>query len=178
MSKAWHEATWVGPEGEAPRRRFRAGWLWMLIIPAALIIFSVARYNGYWQYTEMSVTTLQCEQPLADAEPTWAQMEAAACAPAAIGADVVILDGGQVADSSPNTDGTTWTFEGVASSFSTLGINVTLADSAGRVHTVNAETQPPEVLNEMNGDAQGRIFSQQLLQGDSTTFYVVVSPAR
>lgn len=175
--KAWHEATWVGPEGETPRRRFRLGWLWLLIIPAALVAFSIARFNGFWQYTEMSVTTLQCEQPLAETEPTWAQMEEAGCSPTALGADVVILDGGQPADSEPETDGTTWTFERVPSAFSTLGINVMLPESAGRVHTVNAEAEPPEVLNEMNGDAQRRTFSERLLQGDSTTFYVVVSPS-
>ncbi|MDO5712666.1 MAG: hypothetical protein Q4P32_13145, partial [Micrococcales bacterium] len=170
--KAWHEATWVGPEGEAPRRTFRLGWLWLLIIPAVLIAFSIARFNGFWQYTEMSVTTLRCEQPLAESEPTWPQMEAAGCTPTALGAEVVILDGGQPADSEPETDGTTWTFDQVPSAFSTLGINVTLPESAGRVHTVNAEAEPPEVLNEMNGDAQGRVFSERLLHGDSVTFYV------
>lgn len=173
---AWHEATWVDPDRGAPRRGLRLGWLWLLIIPAAMIAFSIARSNGFWQYTEMSVTTLRCEQPLTEPEPTWAQMEAANCSPAALGGNVVILDGGQPADSEPETDGTTWTFERVPSAFSTLGLNVMLPDPAGRVHSVNAEAEPPEVLIEMNGDSQRRTFSERLPQGDSTTFYVVVSP--
>lgn len=172
---AWHEATWVGPEDKAPRRRFPLSWLWLLVIPVALIGFSFARYNNYWQYTEMTVSTMECTQSL-DAEPKWPDMEAAGCELAPLAAELVILDGGRQADKDPDTDGTTWTFDGVPGAFSTLGINATLKDSAGQVHIVNAEAEPPEVLSAMNGDVGRRIFSQRLEQGDSRTFYLVVSP--
>ena len=61
---AWHEATWVDDPDAGPqkKRRFRWAWAWLLLIPAALMLFSVARSNNYWQYTDMTVTST-CSLP-------------------------------------------------------------------------------------------------------------------
>jgi hypothetical protein len=149
--------------------------MWLLAIPAALLVFSFARYYDYWQYSDMTVSTLECAEPL-EGDPSWSDMAAAGCEPVPISGEVVILDGGRQADKDPETDGARWTFDGVPSAFSTLGINAMLDDPAGRVYLVNAEAEPPQTLGELNGDVGGLTFSGRLEQGDSRSFYLVVSP--
>ena len=62
---AWHEGTWVDDPDSAPRKkRWRATWMWLLLIPVALFMLSIARFNNYWQYADYTVSTLACDQPL------------------------------------------------------------------------------------------------------------------
>lgn len=175
---AWHEATWVDDPDAGPqkKRRFRWAWAWLLLIPAALMLFSVARSNNYWQYTDMTVTTLQCQEPVSEA-PAWADLADAGCAPAAIGAQVALTDAGRHPDAEPESDGTTWTFEGVPSAFSTLAIDVQLAEPAGRVLVVNPESEPPTVVRELlANDTASTMFAGSLGELESTSFQVVVAP--
>ncbi|WP_109471570.1 hypothetical protein [Ornithinimicrobium cavernae] len=175
--KAWHEATWVDPDApEKPRRRFRWAWLWLLLIPTVLILFSLARYNNYWQYGDWTVATFSCDQPL-PGEATWSDMEVAGCAQEAIpGADVKLLDVGVPAQD-VETDGTSWTFRNMPTAFSTMGLNVFLQESAGRVYIVDASTTPPTVHREMTAsDVDRTVFARNLGEIDTTSFYVVVAP--
>lgn len=174
---AWHEATWVDPDGTVKKkRRFGFGWLVLLLIPAALIVFTVARSNDYWQYADVTVTTLQCQQPV-DEAPTWADLEAAGCAPAAIGAQVELTDAGRHPDADPASDGTTWTFERVPTAFSTLAIDVQLPEPAGRVVIVNPETEPPTVVRELSAnDTASRMFAGPVGRQETSSLQVVVAP--
>lgn len=177
---AWHEATWVDDPDAGPRkkRRFRWAWAWLLLIPAALMLFSVARSNNYWQFTDMTVTTLQCQEPLG-AEPTGADLEAAGCAPAALGAEVALTDAGRHPDADPESDGTTWTFEGVQSSFSTLALDVQFPEPVGRVLLVDPETEPPTVMRELTAnDTASTKFAGNVGATEATSFQVVVAPAQ
>lgn len=174
---AWHEATWVDDPDAGPRKkRWRTAWLWLLLIPVALFLLSIARFNNYWQYADYTVSTLACDQPLAQ-DPSWSDMEAAGCAQAAIpGAEVVLLDGGAPAEN-VETDGTTWSFPNMPSAFTTMGLNVLLQESAGRVFIVDAATTPPTVHREMTAtDVNHTVFARSLGEADSTTFYAVVAP--
>lgn len=176
--KAWHSATWVDPDAPEKKRRFSLGWLWLLLIPAALIIFSIFRFNNYWQHADWTVTTYACDQALA-ADATWSDMEAAGCSPTAIpGAEVVLLDAGYPAEHF-ETDGTTWTFENMPAAFSTSGLNVFLEDSAGEVFVVDGSSTPPTVLHEMgNSDVARTVFTRNLGDIDTTDLIVVVAPQR
>lgn len=170
---AWHEATWVDPEAQQ-KRRWRLGWLLLLLIPAALIAFSIARFNDYWQYVDMTVTTMGCPQPVATGA-TWADLEAAGCAEADTGATVALLDAGRPIRESQ--DGAVWTYERVPSAFSTLGVNVTTPETAGGVYVVDAETTPPTVLMEMNStDTADRVWTGNIGSVSSATFYAVIAP--
>jgi len=172
---AWHEATWVDPD-EKQKRRFRGGWLWLLLIPAALVLFSVARFNDYWQYDDMTITTLECDERLGGS-PTWADMESAGCAPAAIGATLTLVDAGRGTDPEPDMDGTNWTFKNIPTAFSTLVLNVTVHESVGGVLIVDAEQDPPAVLREMTpSDVARTVFARNLGELDTLTLYVVVYP--
>lgn len=173
---AWHEATWVDPDEKQRKRGFRWGWLALLLIPAVLVTFSVARYNDYWQYDSMTVTTLQCQEPL-EADATWADMEAAGCTSAALGATVQLVDGGRNVDNEPETDGTEWTFDNVPTAFSTLALNVTVPETAGKVFMVDAEPTPPEVLREMTAsDVDRTTFARNLGEANTQAVYAVVAP--
>ncbi|WP_114908128.1 hypothetical protein [Ornithinimicrobium murale] len=175
---AWHEATWVDDPDAAPRRkrRWRTAWLWLLILPVGLFLFSIARFNNYWQYDDYTVATFACEQPLAETA-TWSDMEAAGCRQAAIpGTEVKLLDGGAPAEEF-ESDGTTWTFPNLPSAFSTMGLNVLLEESAGRVFIVDASTTPPAVHREMSpSDVDRTVFARSFGAIDSTEFYAVVAP--
>lgn len=174
---AWHEATWVDDPDAPKKKNRRSYWnfLWLLVVPAALIAFFIARSNNYWQWTDMTVTTLECRESVAEGA-TWAAMEAAGCTPAATDAEVIILDVGNPVDKEPTVEGATWTFKKVPSAFSTLGINVLVPESRGSVTVMDAETDPPSTLTTMNSDVSGLTFSSTLPQGDSTSFYVVIAP--
>lgn len=170
---AWHEATWVDPDGKS-RRRWRWGWLALLLIPAALVAFSIARFNDYWQYVDMTVTTMQCPQPVPESA-AWADLEAAGCTEVDGGATVALLDAGRPVKETQ--DGAVWTYEGVPSAFSTLGINVTTPETAGRVYVVDAETTPPTVLMEMSStDTADRVWTGNIGSVSSATFYAVIAP--
>lgn len=172
---AWHEATWADPDAKE-KRGFRWGWLWLLLIPAALILLSVARFNNYWQYDSMTVTTLECRDAVAE-DATWADMESAGCEPTDVGATVQLVDGGRITDADPETDGTSWTFDNVPTAFTTLALNVTVPRSAGQVHIVDAEQEPPEVLRAMTpSDSARTVFARNLGEIDTLTLYAVISP--
>lgn len=171
---ARHEAKWVDDPGERPRKRFRWGWLVLLVIPAVIVGYFVAEHNNYWSYADVSVTTLSCEEPLGD-DPSWDDMEAAGCAPTAIGDQIRLLEGGRVV-SDPVADGAIWTFPDTPTAFSTLSIDVELGEPAGRMFLVNADPDPPEVGRELSGDASGTRFSSNIGQRNNTAYYVVASP--
>ncbi|MCK0110609.1 hypothetical protein MWU75_00420 [Ornithinimicrobium sp. F0845] len=172
---AWHEATWVDPDGKK-KRGVRMGWLWLLLIPAVLILFSVARFNDYWQYDDFTVTTVACEAPLAEGA-TWSDMDAAGCEESEIpGIEIRLLDGGRPAED-VETDGTTWQFGNMPSAFTTLGLDVYLEESAGRVFIADASTTPPTVLREMRaGDVDRTVFARNLGDIDTLELYLVVAP--
>lgn len=174
--KAWHEATWVDPDAPQRKRRLSWGWLWLLLIPAALIAFSVARFNDYWQYDDWTVTTYACAEPLT-AEATWSDMEAAGCAQTAIpGSDVTLIDGGRPTEAT-DSDEAVWTFGNVPSGFSTSGLNVQLREPAGRVFLVDASSTPPTVHREMTpSDVARTLFARNIGETEATSFYVVVAP--
>ena len=174
---AWHEATWTDPDEKAGRRRFRWGWLWLLLIPLGLIFFSVGRANNYWQYDDFTVVTFSCPEPLSE-DASWADMEAAGCAPNVIpGIDVRLLEAGRPSGE-VITNGATWEFHGMQSAFSTLAINVYLEEPAGRVFIVDAAASPPRVHREMtNSDEARTVFARNLGEIETLDFYVVVSPA-
>lgn len=174
---AWHEATWVDdPDAGPKKRRFRLAWAWLLLIPAGLMVFSVARSNNYWQFDDMTVSTLQCQESLGE-EPTWGDMEAAGCAPAAIGAEIALTDAGRHPDADPESDGTTWTFEQVPTAFTTLALDVQLSEPAGRVFVVNPETTPPTVERELAAsNVADTMFAGSLGSLKSTSIHVVVTP--
>ncbi|QDO87501.1 hypothetical protein FNH13_03420 [Ornithinimicrobium ciconiae] len=175
--KAWHAATWEDPDDAATtKRRFSWGWLWLLLIPAALILFSLARFNDYWQYDDWTVATLHCDEPLT-ADPAWSDLQAAGCEQAPIpGAEVTLLDVGKPAQEF-ETDGTTWTFRNMPSAFSTMGLNVFLEEPAGRVFIVDASTTPPTVHREMTpSDVERTVFARNFGTVETTNFYVAVAP--
>lgn len=175
--KAWHEATWVDPDaGDKKRRRFPLAWLWLLLIPGALVLFSVARFNDFWQYDDWTVVTFTCQQPLA-ADATWSELETAGCQQGDVpGAEVSLLDAGRAAGD-VETDGTTWTFRNMPAAFSTMGLNVFLEEPAGRVYIVDASTTPPTVHREMTAsDVDRTVFARNLGEIDSTSLYAVVAP--
>lgn len=200
---AWHEAKWVDDPDAGPqkKRRFRLAWAWLLLIPAALMVLSVAQSNNYWQYDDITVSTLQCQEPVGEEpqgeepqgeettgeettgeepqgeEPTWAELELAGCAPAAIGAEVELTDAGRHPDADVESDGTTWTFEQVPTAFTTLALDVQLPEAAGRVFLVNPETSPPTVLNELSAsDVADTMFAGPVGAVKSTSIQVVVTP--
>lgn len=175
--KAWHEATWVDPDARQRKRRFSWGWLWLLLIPAALVTFSVALFNDYWQHGDWTVTTYSCDEPLA-ADPTWADLQAAGCAEQEIpGAEVTLIDGGTPTESDER-DGAVWVFRDLPTAFSTMGLNVQLDEPAGRVFVVDGSTEPPSVHREMTAsDVARTLFARNLGSLDSTDLYAVVAPA-
>lgn len=172
---ARHEGKWVDTPGEQPRKRFQWGWLVLLVIPALIVFYFVADHNNYWNHQDVTVTTMSCQEPLVG-EPTWADMEAAGCAPAAIGVEMRLLDGGQEV-TSPRADGATWTFPGAPTAFSTISTDVVLSESVDRLFIVNADADPPEVGREMNADASGTRFSSNIGERNVTSYYFVASPA-
>ncbi len=173
--KAWHEATWVDPEVEQrPTRRFRLAWLWLLVVPAVLIAFSLYRHNVYEQYSTFTVTTLACQEPVA-ADAPWSAFEAAGCAPADVGAQLKMLIELSEPRQEPATDGTTWTFENIPAANPALSLDVTLQQPAGGVVVANAAASPPQVISTLSHDALTH-YSGFLNNDESLQFYVVIIP--
>lgn len=172
---ARHEAKWVDDPGAPPRKKFPWGWLVLLIIPVLIVGYFVAEHNDYWSYADVSVTTLACDEPLRD-NPTWDDMTEAGCAPAAIGDQVRIFEGGN-ALSEPEKDGAEWAFPGLPTAFSTLSIEGMLSESFDRAFLVNADADPPEVGRELSSDASGTHFTGAIGQRGITNYYIVAAPA-
>lgn len=174
MARARHEALWTHQESTVKGRTQR-NRPWVLILLAALIAgLAALGYTRFWNLQTVTFELRQCAQPLTE-ESSWADVQAAACAPVDPGATRlwVANEGEQIQPAT--VEGSTFSFENVPIHSPAPGLRADLDRPARTI--VIAEPENERIRREMNQlDAAATSWSGHIGSRGPLHYWVLLTP--
>lgn len=174
MARARHEAAWTHQDatvrGGAGGNR---GWVMLAVGFAVIALLSIFAYNRLMNFQTVTFELQQCQAPLGE-DATWADVQAAGCAPAPIAGDVLTMwHAGDQSRADAET-GSAWVFEDVPVNTVVNSMQVDTAEPARSV--VLVEPDKERVRTVLTGDSAGTRWSGYVGDRAATTLWVLVTP--
>lgn len=174
--RARHEARWTHADATVRGTHRNRGWVMLLVGFAAVVTLATVAYLEFMRFETVSYELRQCDRPLSESS-SWAEVEAAGCAPVTLSdaADLVVLEA--ATRSAPDrVDGSTWVFEEVPVNSPAHAVEL-VTPFAGRTAVI-AEPTNRVLRDEMSSDASGTRWSGFIGSRGPTEYWLLVTPAQ
>ena len=172
-TRSRHEARWTHETSTVTGRKNK-NRAWVLLVLAAVVIgLATLGYVRFMGFAPVSYELRECAEPLTE-EASWAQVQAAACDPAAdVGATVTLMRGSEAV--APDTvEDATLTWESWPVNSPEHAIEVDLDEPAQSV--VIAEPDTERLRTALSPDASDTRWGGFIGGRGPTTYWVLITP--
>lgn len=174
MARARHEAAWTHESATVRGSKGRnRGWVMLAVGFVAIAGLSIFGYNRLMNFQDVTFELRYCQQPLTQ-ESTWPEVQAAACDPVDIDAQVLTRWSAGDQTFADTAVGSSWTFDSVPVDTVVNALELELAEPAQTV--VVAEPGKESVRAALTTDTAGTTWTGYIGDRAETTMWVLVTP--